>query len=82
MRSIFAIYNVGIGIETRKEFAKPSGLGFLVTDTLAVTTHSVMPTEEAALTSYASFKDGEIYKFDPYECFVTSVRFNFTVVAF
>jgi hypothetical protein len=82
LRSIFAVYNVGIGLDATKKLNKPNGLGFLITDTLALTTHAILPTEEAALTSYAQMKDGETYKFDPYECFVTSVRFNFTVVAF
>lgn len=83
IRAIFAIYYLGFGYDSSaRSFGKPNGLGFLLNEDLCMTTHSVIPDEATATASYAQFRDGEIFKFDPNRCFVTSNNYEFTLLAF
>lgn len=83
IRAIFAIYYLGFGYDSSsRSFGKPNGLGFLLNENLCMTAHSVIPDEMSALASYAQFRDGEVFKFDPKRCFVTSPNYEFTLIAF
>lgn len=54
IRSIFSIYYFGYGYDSAsKSYGRPHGLGFIINDILAMTTHSVLPDEDAAMHSYA-----------------------------
>lgn len=83
IRAIFAIYYLGFGYDSAsRSFGKPNGLGFLLNENLCLTAHSVIPDEVTAKASYAQFRDGEVFKFDPSRCFVTDNNYQFTVLAF
>jgi hypothetical protein len=68
VQGIFVIYTVGSGYDTRiNQYGSPAGIGILVSDVLALTTYNVLQTAESAVVSYAQFKDGEVFDFDPKE---------------
>ena len=81
--AIFAIYYLGFGYDSSsRSFGKPNGLGFLLNENLCITAHSVIPDEITATASYAQFRDGEVFKFDPKRCFITSGNYEFTLISF
>ncbi|OMJ76441.1 hypothetical protein SteCoe_24183 [Stentor coeruleus] len=83
IKAIFAIYYLGFGYDSSsRSFGKPNGLGFLLNENLCMTAHSVIPDEKSASASYAQFHDGQVFKFDPKRCFVTSSNYEFTLLAF
>lgn len=83
IRSIFAIYFVNEGYNSGKRtYGMPDGMGILLNENLCITASSVIPDEETAIHCYAQFRQGEMFKFDPYRCFVTSKEDGFTVLAF
>jgi hypothetical protein len=83
IRAVFAIYYIGFGYDSSsRSFGKPNGLGFLLNEDLGMTAHTVVPDEAMARACYAQFRDGEVFKFDPARCFVTSGKYEFTLVAF
>ena len=83
IRAVFAIYYLGFGYDSSsRSFGKPNGLGFLLNENLCLTSHSVIPDESTGVASYAQFRDGEVFKFDPKRCFVTSGNYEFTLIAF
>ncbi|CAG9325874.1 unnamed protein product [Blepharisma stoltei] len=83
IRSIFAIYFKSEGYSSEKRYyGMPNGIGILLNENLCLTAHSVIPEEEIAINCYAQFRGGEIFKFDPYRCFVTSIEDGFTIIAF
>ena len=83
IRAVFAIYYLGFGYDSAsRSFGKPNGLGFLLNEHLCITAHSVIPDEVIASASYAQFRDGEVFKFDPKRCFLTDSKYEFTVLAF
>lgn len=83
VRAICAIYTLGHGYDSATQtFGRPNGLGFLLNESLLMTSYSVLPDEEVASFSYAQFRDGEVYKFDPSLCFTASKMYAFTIVAF
>jgi hypothetical protein len=54
IRATFAIYTIGFGYDSAaRSYGRPNGMGFMVTQWLAITTHSVLPNEKAAEASYA-----------------------------
>ncbi|CAG9334885.1 unnamed protein product [Blepharisma stoltei] len=83
INSIFSIYYLGRGFNVSgSTLGRSNGLGILLSPDLCLTTHSVIADEDAALNSYAQFRNSEVFKFDPQRCFVTSSNHEFTLVAF
>lgn len=77
--SIFQIY--GIGYSYNKHYGNPNGVGFMITESIALTTNSVLLDEEVASRSFGVFSNGNKIKFDPAQFFYTNRGLNFTVVA-
>ena len=83
IKATFAVYRVGEGLDSAaKTYGRPSGLGFVLNENLCMTAHSVIPDETTAINSFLQFRDGEVFKLDPYRCFFTSSKLMFTLVAF
>mmetsp|Transcript_19104 Transcript_19104/g.34756 ORF Transcript_19104/g.34756 Transcript_19104/m.34756 type:complete len:705 (-) Transcript_19104:35-2149(-) len=83
VKAVCAIYTIGYGFDSGSHsYGRPNGLGFLLSDSLLMTAHEVIPNEEVAIESYAQFRDGEVFNFDPYRSFATSKKYEFTIVAF
>lgn len=84
LSSIFEIYGVGYAYSTAKGYGNPLGIGFLISEHLAMTANSVIPTEEIASRCFCRFADNiyETHNFDPQEFFYTNRSMNFTVVGF
>lgn len=83
VRSVCAIYTIGYGYDSGSHsYGRPNGLGFLLSDSLLMTAYEVIPNEDVAMESFAQFRDGEVFNFDPYRCFATSKKFEFTICAF
>ena len=83
MQAICAVYRLGQGYaRSTQTYGQANGMGFLLNEHLCMTAHTVLPSEDAAVQSFAQFKGGTVFNFDPYRCFVTSAEHGFTVVAF
>lgn len=59
-------------------------MGFLITDSLCITAHSVLPEEEVAMRCFARFPDNiyESHQFDVRSFFYTNRGLNFTIVGY
>lgn len=64
------------------DFRRFIGKGFLVTQTLAMTSHLVFPSESIAQKSFAIFPDmpSVVHRFDPRKFFYTNRDLKFTLV--
>mmetsp|Transcript_22791 Transcript_22791/g.22530 ORF Transcript_22791/g.22530 Transcript_22791/m.22530 type:complete len:187 (-) Transcript_22791:1117-1677(-) len=82
--AVFEIYGVGYACATKTGYGHPLGMGFLITKTLAMTAHSVIPDEEVATRCFARFTDNlyEAHHFDAGRFFYTNRGLNFTIVGF
>jgi hypothetical protein len=82
VRAVCAVYTIGFGYESGSHsYGRANGLGFLLSDSLLLTAHSVIQDEDSAINSFAQFRDGEVFSFDPYRSFATSRKYEFTIVA-
>lgn len=77
--SIFQIY--GIGYSFSNHYGNANGIGFMITESIALTTNSVLVDEEVASRSFGMFPNGTRFKFEPAQFFYTNRGLNFTVVA-
>lgn len=80
--TIFEIY--GGGYSSNTSYGSPSGIGFLITKSLALTANSVIPDENIAKKTFCRFFDNfyETYSFDPNLFFYTNRDLNFTILGF
>lgn len=77
--SIFEIYGIGYSYQD-KIFGRPNGVGFMITESIAMTTNSIINDEEVASSSFAVFPSGQRIRFDPSQFFYTNRGLNFTVL--
>jgi hypothetical protein len=79
--SIFEIHRAGY---TSNGFGSASGIGFLITKSLALTASSVIPDESVAGKCFARFVDNlnEVHEFNCSSFFCCNKELNFTVLAF
>jgi len=82
--AVFEIYGVGFGYSTAQGYGGALGMGFLITEHLCITAHSVLPEEEVANRCFARFPDNiyETHQFDVRSFFYTNRGLNFTVVGY
>ena len=78
-QSIFEIYGIGYSYQD-KIFGRPNGVGFMITESIAMTTNSIINDEEVASSSFAVFPSGQRIRFDPAQFFYTNRGLNFTVL--
>lgn len=63
-------------------YNRPVGGGVLISPTLALTTHTAIPTSDSAFRCHLQFiSNGEIYKFAPRNQFKTHSTLNLTIVS-
>ena len=80
--SIVEIYGYGVNYKKSRNFGDPMGVGFMVSESLMLTLHSLLPTREAALMTQIKFpgRPKEANKLDPEAYFSSDPNKNITVV--
>jgi Kelch motif len=77
--SCFDIYGIGYS-HSNKIYGNPNGIGFMITESIAMTANTVLQDEEVASRSFAKFSNGEVRKFSQKNFFYTNRGLNFTVI--
>ncbi|OMJ74458.1 hypothetical protein SteCoe_26610 [Stentor coeruleus] len=78
--SIFEIYGVGYS-QAKKTYGSPTGVGFMITESIALTANTVINDEEVASRSFGKTWNGEIKRFNQHKFFYTNQGLNFTVIS-
>ena len=81
--SIFEIHRAGY-TNSSSGYGSASGMGFLITKSLALTANSVVPDESVASRCFAKFVDNlnEIHEFDCQTYFYSNKELNITILGF
>ena len=83
LTAIFEIHGTGYAYNTARGYGTPIGIGWMFTENLAITTHTVMANREIAKRCLARFPDNahEVHQFAPGNFFYTNRNLNFTIIA-
>ncbi|OMJ84308.1 hypothetical protein SteCoe_14592 [Stentor coeruleus] len=82
--SIFEIYGSGYSYSTKIGYGSSMGIGFLISNTLAITSNTVIPHQDIGSKCFARFADNiyETHNFDANIFFYTNPDLNFTIIGF
>lgn len=82
--SIFEIYGSGYSYSTKTGYGSSMGIGFLISNSLAITSNTVIPHQDIVSKCFARFADNiyETHNFDASAFFYADPDLNFTIIGF
>lgn len=82
--SVIEIYSIGFSHLRATGYGNASGYGIMITKSIVLTIHDIIPDEDTANKAYAVFgsNPGITHKFNPQSFFYTNKGLNFTILAF